>query len=199
MIRQRINLRTPLLACLVRTVTIVLALGLVWYGLMVVLLAVKVSPHTVNSISSYRTLYGAAVSLEQTDFTTVVRLIAGFAGLIAFLLFIYLALQELPRPYLTRGDVALGEPERGQTVAERGQTVVKPRAIERAAELAARGKPDVTSAAGRLGDQELNLSIGARRATTAAQTLSDVRDGSANVTRTSPTPPPARQRHADQL
>ncbi len=169
MIRQRINLRTPLLAYLVRVLMIVLSLGLFWFGLMVVLLAVKVSPHTVNSISVYRTLYDDATSLRPSDFTTLVRFIAGFAGLIAFLLFVYLAFQELPRPYLARGDVALGEPECGKTV-------VKPRAIERVAELAAQGNPDVTSAAGRLGDRELTVAVGARRASTAFDTLTDVRE-----------------------
>jgi len=123
MIRQRINLRTPLLAYVVRALTVVLALALLWYGLMVLLLAVKVSPHTVNSISAYRTLYNDAAGLSQGDFTTVRRLIAGFAGLIAFLLFIYLALQELPRPYLARGEVRLEE-------RERGNTVIRPRAME---------------------------------------------------------------------
>ncbi len=167
MIRQRINLRTPLLAYLVRGLTIVLGLVLVWYGLMVVLLAVKVSPHTINSISAYRTLYNDAVSVKQSDFTTLIRLIAGFAGLGAFLVFIYLAFQELPRPYLARGDVALDE-------EERGNTRVKPRAIERVAELAAQGNPNVTAAAGRLGAQELNLNIRTRRPNQAAPTLTDV-------------------------
>jgi hypothetical protein len=167
-IRQRINLRTPALAYVVRVLTLLLALGLIWYGLMVVLLAVKVSPHTVNSLSAYRTLYNDAANLRAADFTTIGRLIAGFAGLIAFLIFVYLALQELPRPYLARGDVNLEE-------HERGTTVVRPRAIERVAELAARGNPDVTAATGRLGDQQLNVAIGMRRASTAADTLSDVR------------------------
>jgi hypothetical protein len=166
-IRQRINLRTRGLAYVVRALTIVLALGLFWYGLMVVLLAVKVSPHTVNSLSAYRTLYNDAAGLKSGDFTTARRLVAGFAGLVAFLIFIYLAFQELPRPYLARGDIALGEDERGSTV-------VQPRAIERVAELAARGNTDVTVAAGRLGDEELNLDIGVRRAGSAAATLRDV-------------------------
>lgn len=171
MIRQRINLRTPLLAYLVRALTIVLGLALLWYGLMVVLLAIKVSPHTVNSISAYRTLYNDAANLTQADFTTVRRLIAGFAGLVAFVLFIYLAFQELPRPYLARGDVRLDEHEHEH---ERGMTVVKPRAIERVAEFAARGNANVTAAAGRLGDRELNINVGMRRASIAADTLSDV-------------------------
>ncbi len=168
MIRQRINLRTPMLAYIVRGLTLVLALGLVWYGLMVVLLAVKVSPHTVNSISAYRTLYDDMAGLKAGDFTTAVRFIAGFAGVIAFLVFIYLARQELPRPYLARGDVDLEE-------HERGRTMVKPRAIERVAEIAARGNQNVTTAAGRLGDQQLSVEVAMRRASVAAETLTDVR------------------------
>jgi hypothetical protein len=166
-IRQRVNLRTPALAYVVRALTLVLGLALVWYGLMVVLLAVKVSPHTVNSLSAYRTLYDAAAGLRETDFTTAVRLVAGFGGLLAFLFLVYLALQEIPRPYLARGDVSLEQ-------LDHGSTVVRPRAIERVAEYAACENQDVSGASGRLGDNELNLEIGVRRATTAAHTLTDV-------------------------
>ena len=80
MIRQRVHLRTPALAYLVRLLTVVLGLALVWYGLMLVLLAAKVSPHTVNAISGYRSLYDDAAALTQNDFTTTVRWIAGVAG-----------------------------------------------------------------------------------------------------------------------
>lgn len=168
MIRQRINLRTPVLAYVVRALTVVLALVLVWYGLMVVLLAVKVAPHTVNSLSAYQTLYDDAAGLTENDFTTAVRFIAGIAGLVAFVVFIYLALQELPRPYLARGEVELQD-------HERGITVIRPRAIERMAELAAQGNGNVTTASGRLGDQELNVDLSMRRASIAADTLADVR------------------------
>ena len=89
------------------------ALALVWYGLMVVLLAVKVSPHTVNALSGYRTLYHDAAGLTENDFSTGVRFIAGIGGLVAFVVFLYLALQELPRPYLARGEVQLQDHEHG--------------------------------------------------------------------------------------
>lgn len=168
MIRQRVNLRTPLLAYLVRALTIVLALGLFWYGLMVVLLAVKVSPHTVNSISGYHSLYDRAVHVTQHDFTTGVSLIAGVIGLIAFLLFLFLTFQELPRPYLARSELKLDE-------QPLGTTMVKPRAVERVAELAARGAANVTAAAGRLGEAELNLDISTQRASSVPETLRDVR------------------------
>jgi hypothetical protein len=168
MIRQRINLRTPVLAYIVRALTLVLALGLVWYGLMVVLLAVKVSPHTVNSISAYRTLYDDITQIKASDFTTLVRFLVGIAGLIVAVVFVYLALQEIPRPYLARGEVDLQD-------HERGVTVIKPRAIERVAELAARANENVTAASGRLGDQQLSLEVAMRRASVAAETLADVR------------------------
>jgi hypothetical protein len=166
-IRQRITLRTPLLAHLVRALTFVLGAAVFWYGLMAVLLAVKVAPDTVNSLSAYRSLYTDAAGLTRGDFTTAVRLIGGFAGLIAFLLFIYLALQELPRPHLARGDVDLDH-------HERGSTIVRPRAVERVAEFAARGNPAVTAAAGRLGDRELTVDVGLRRASVVGEIMRDV-------------------------
>jgi hypothetical protein len=168
MTRQRVNLRPPGVAHLVALLTVVLAIALVWYGLMVVLLAVKVSPHTVNSLSAYRTLYDDAVSLKRNDFTTSRRLIAGFSGLIVFLLFSYLAFKAWPRPYLTRAEITVN-------AGRHGSTAVEPRAIERVAEIAARANPDVTVARGRLGDNELTVGIGSRRASAIAETLRDVR------------------------
>ena len=165
--RQRVRLRTPALAYLVRLITVLLALALVWYGLVVVLLAVKVAPSTVNSISAYRTLYNDIAGLKRSDFTTAVRLIAGFGGLLAFLLLLYLALQELPRPYLARGPLSVAEEPHGETTA-------KPRAVERLAEIAALANPAVTSASGRLGDQQLDVFIATSRAAQAADTLTDV-------------------------
>jgi hypothetical protein len=166
-IRQRVNLRTPVLAHLVAALTIVLALALVWYGLMVVLLAVKVAPHTVNSLSDYRTLYDDAADLTRNDFTTARRLIAGFAGLLLFVVCLYLAFKAWPRPYLARGEVPLQDDERGSTTIE-------PRAMERVAEIAACANPDVTAASGRLGDEELTVAVDSRRASAVAETLRDV-------------------------
>ncbi len=168
MIRQRIHLRTPVLAYLVRLITVVLGLALVWYGVMVILLSVKVAPHTVNSVSAYRTLYNDIARLKSSDFTTTVRLIAGFGGLLAFLLLFYLAWQELPRPYLTRSSLTLDDERHGQTTA-------KPRSVERVAEIAAQANPAVTSASGRLRDGELDVFIATSRASLAADTLTDVR------------------------
>ena len=167
MIRQRVHLRTPVLAYAVRILTVVLALGLLWYGLMAVLLAVKVSAHTVNAISGYRSLYNDVTGLTSSDFTTAVRLIAGFAGVLVFVACIYLALQEIPRPYLARGAFALGD-------RDRGDTTVQPRAVERVAEIAAAANRDVTAVAGRLGDEYVDVNVHVRTARVAAATLRDV-------------------------
>jgi hypothetical protein len=167
MIRQRINLRTPALAYLVRLLTVVLAAALFWYGLMVVLLAVKVSPHTVNELSAYRTLYHDAATVTASDFATAGRLIAGFAGLLVFLVGIYLALQEVPRPYLARGEFRIGD-------RERGDTTISPRAVERVAEIAAKAHRDVTAASGRLGDEQVDIQVHVRNARRAADTLREV-------------------------
>lgn len=168
MIRQRISLRTPALAYVARALTVLLALILVWYGLMLCLLATKASPTTVNSISAYRTIYDHAAKLAAADFTTTVRLIAGFGGLLAFLILSFLALQELPRPHLTRAELDLADDEKGSLR-------VGPRAVERIAETAAAQQGDVSSASARLGDQELTVAIGVRRASTVADTLRSVR------------------------
>jgi hypothetical protein len=166
-IRQRVHLRTPALAYVVRLLTVLLALALFWYGLMVVLLAVKVPAHTVNELSAYRTLYHDAADLKSADFTTAARLIAGFAGLLVFVVGIYLALQELPRPYLARGEFTIDE-------HDRGDTSVQPRAVERVAEIAAKANGGVTAARGRLGDELVEVGIHVRSARAGAETLRDV-------------------------
>ena len=167
--RQRVRERRSFLLLVGRLLALLVGLALLWYGLMVVLLAVKVSPHTVNSLSAYRTLYDDTLDLTASDFTTLRRLIAGFAGLISFLVFLYLAFKAWPRPFLARGDVTLEDDEHGTTL-------IQPRAIERVAELAARGNPEVTAASGRLGDEQLSVAIDSRRASSVVATLHDVHE-----------------------
>jgi hypothetical protein len=168
MARQRIKTRTPLPAYLVRLLTLVLGLAAVWYGLMVLLLAVKVSPHTVNSMSGYRTLYNDVAGLRESDFTTPVRLIAGFGGLLVFLVCAYLATMELPRPHLARHDVRVD--------GDRGVTIIRPRAIERIGEVAARQDAAITSASGRLSDDALTVDVGVRDAAEVAPSLRETRE-----------------------
>jgi hypothetical protein len=166
-VRQRLRLRGSPLRLIGRDVLVLVAAILVWYGAMLLLLALGVDASTVNSLSGYRSAFDWAAAIDDADVTDRVRLITGLSGLAAFLLFGYLFLKELPRPYLARSDVRLGE-ERN------GVTDVSPRTIERVAELAAGRHSAVTSARGRLEDERVVLELHSSRARGLAETLREV-------------------------
>lgn len=169
MLRQRLRSRTSSVAYIGRALLVLIALALLWYGLMLVLLAAKASPDFVNAISGYRSAYDALAGLTREDITDVTRLVAAPVGLAAFLFFGYLALKEIPRPYLARADLRLHEDERG-TVD------LKPRAIERVAEVAAAGHPAVSSVTSRYATDDLAVEVNMRRARGLAEALGDVHD-----------------------
>jgi hypothetical protein len=157
MFRQRLRIGTSPLVLLGRIVLVLVALALVWYGAMLVLLALKVSPHTVNQLSGYRSAYNYLAGREPSDITSDTRLIAGLAGLAGFLVFGYLAIKEIPRPHLTRSDLRLID-------EQRGAVDVAPRAIERAVEGAALERDDVQDAAARYATNELTVNVTVTRA-----------------------------------
>jgi len=157
MLRQRLRLRRSPLALLGRGLLVVICLALVWYGLMLLLLALKVSPEPINSVSGYRSAYDGLAGLSAEDVSAGKRLVAALVGLTAFLLFGYLALKELPRPYLARHDLRLAEDERGAVDVE-------PRAIERIAELAAGGGAGIGGARARYETDRLAVDLSVRRA-----------------------------------
>ena len=166
-IRQRLRARRSPLVYLGLLLLVPVALGLVWYGAMLVALAFKASPETVNAISGYRDAYDFLAGVEADDVTERVRLITGLAGLAAFVVFGYLAWKQVPRPYLARGELDLRE-------SAHGATTVQPRAIERAAEIAARAHPAVADATGRYGEDGIDLDIHVERAGDVSGTLRDV-------------------------
>lgn len=167
MFRQRVRERPSPLVFFGRLVVIVFAAALVWYGLMTVLLAVKVSPDTVNAISGYRAAFDWLTGLtpRDVDGSTTRAIIAG-AGVLAFLVFGYLALKQIPRPHLTRHELELA-------ADDHGEITVQPRALERLAETAAQQNPAVTSASGRYSQDDLTVTISVRRARDLADTLRD--------------------------
>ena len=163
--RQRLRERTSVLLLAGRLVTLLIGLAMVWYGLMTILLAVKVSPSTVNSLSRYRTAFNWISGLTPADVDggTTRAIVAG-AGVAAFLLFGYLALKQLPRPYLARRQFPLSSDERGQFRIE-------PRAVERLAEVAATRDPAVSEARSRYSIDHLTVDLTIRRARDVATIL----------------------------
>ena len=169
MFRQRLRTRTAKLVIVSRVLLFGVAGALVFYGLMVILLAFKIAPETVDSISGYRTAFEELTFLTPSDVDGPVRTIVALAGVLAFLIFGWLAFKELPRPYLARGDIELGS-------GEHGVLSVEPRAIERAAEIAACEHPSVSSASGRYGPGNLEIGVSVARARGLPATLDDVQE-----------------------
>ncbi|MGI8902265.1 MAG: hypothetical protein ACR2IP_01045 [Solirubrobacteraceae bacterium] len=169
MARQRVHTRRVALAdALLRAVAVLLAAALIWYGAMTVLLALKVSPHDINGISAYGTIYADLVSIAPRDITSGVRAVVAAAGVACFLVCASIAWRALPRPYLARGELEL------PTGGERGSTIVTARVIERAAEVAALAHPLVTDAAGRYGTENLAMALTIRSPGELADTLGAV-------------------------
>src|SRR5436190_4598578 len=165
--RQRVRANTSVLAWIGWLVLLALALALIWYGAMVVLLAVKVSPSTVNSVSGYRSVFNWLSTLSPADVGRgSTRAILAGAGIAGFLVFGFLAFKQLPRPYLARRELALGNDEHGGVLVE-------PRAVERVAEIAARTQPGVIEARGRYFLDDLSIDLTVRRARDLADTMQD--------------------------
>jgi hypothetical protein len=163
--RQRVRERTSVLMVVGRLVPLVLALALIWYGAMLVLLAAKVSPSTLNGLSGYRTAYNYLSGLTPADVGGGgTRAILAGAGVAAFLVFGYLAFKQLPRPYLARRELSLVDDAQGEVV-------VAPRAIERVAEVAAKAHPAVSDATGRYSVDDLTVDVNVRRASDVARIL----------------------------
>ena len=170
MVRQRLRVRGSALVGLAgRALVLVLAAALIWYGTMLTLLALKVSPQTVNKLSGYRDAYDYLATLQAADISASDRIVVAIVGLVVALAAGALLWRGLPRPHLARGSLTL--PATG-----RGQTDIQPRALERAVEAAATEHPAVVGARARHHDGTLALTITARDAPNAVQTLHEVRD-----------------------
>ncbi len=163
-LRQRVRTRRPILGRLGDLLVLVFALALVWYGAMIALLAAKVSPGTVDSISGYRTAFDFLAGLGPDDLAGWKRAVIAGAGLLAFLILGYAAYKALPRPYLARHDLRLADDERGQVT-------LAPRAVERLAETAAERTPGISGAGSRYGGDGVAVNVSVSRARDAAEVL----------------------------
>lgn len=167
--RQRVRTHTTALASVARLVLALVCLVVIWYGLMLCLLALKVDPDVVDRISGYRTALEFLDSVGPNSYPGgPIRAAIAIAGVLGFFLFGFLALRALPQPYLTRADLALAEDHRGALT-------VSPRAIERAAEAAANRSPAIVAAHGRYEGEDVAVDVSLAHAGEAASALEDVR------------------------
>lgn len=168
MLRQRVRVERSTLVVLGQLVTILISLALIWYGLILGLLGIGVlGADAANAVTGYRGLFDELSALAEDDVDGIVRLFTGLAGLLAFLLLGWLALKQIPRPQLARGELLVAHDERGEVT-------LAPRALERAAESAALGNAAVTGAAGRYGGDDVSVDITVNSASDVADTLRDV-------------------------
>ena len=165
--RQRVRARTSPLAFVGRALVALLALALIWGGVALALLALKVDAGAVNDVTGYRSVYDFFIGLGPGDFDGTTRLVLGLIGLAALLLFGYLAWKEIPRPYLARRDINLSRDERDDVVLE-------PRAVAQLAESSALRQRGVTAASGRYGGDDLSVDVSVRRTNEPAEVLRGV-------------------------
>lgn len=168
MLRQRVRTRTSRSTVVGRVLVGLLGIALVWYGLMLLLLALKFDAGFVSSISGYRSAYDYLAALTPSDIDSTTRAITAISGIAAFLIFGFLALRALPRPYLARHDRLICE-------SDRGDLEVKARAVERVAEIAACQLGVVSSARARAGETRIAIDVGLTSARQPAADLAEVR------------------------
>ncbi len=170
MLRQRIHVEGSTTANAVgRILVALLGAAIAWYGLMLVLLAFKVSPSFVNDISGYRTAFDYLSGLESGDISGTDRLVIACIALVLALIALFLLWRGLPRPHLARHQVKV-------TDTDRGTTEIGPRAVERAVEVAALEHSAVVGARARLEDDGIALAITARDAPDLVKTLQEVEE-----------------------
>ena len=168
MARQRLRVEGSVVAAAVgRALVFVLALAFVYYGAMLVLLALKVDPATVNDLCGYRSAFDYLAGLQPDDVSSTARGIAAAAGALIALPCAFLACRGLPRAHLARHSVELPE-------TSPGVTEIQPRAIERAVEAAAVADPRVTGVKARYEDDGVLLLVRTREATELVETLREV-------------------------
>ena len=165
---HRVGAKSSPLRFVGRILFIIFCLAAIWYGLMVLLLALGIlTREQVDLVSGAYTAYAFLSGLTAATFTGTTRAIVGLIGLAVFLVFLYLAVKEIPRPYLARHRLELGEDDRG-TVA------VEPRAVERAAEGAAYENVTVSAASGHYTDDVLAVDVHVNRPRDVPEALRDV-------------------------
>lgn len=162
--RQRLGLPHGLLTTIGQKLMLLVGLALIWGGGVVVLLAAGVAPADVQSITGHRTVYDELAALGPARWDDTTATLIAIAGVVALVVLLALGWAQRITPHLARTDLVL-------TDDELGQVTVNPRAIERAAEIAAGRGAAVHAVRARLGEDEMTITIHARGADEIPDTL----------------------------
>lgn len=162
--RQRLGLPGGVLTTLGQKLMVLVGLALVWGGAVVVLLAAGVAPADVQTYTGWRTVYDELAALGPASWDDTTAIVVAVVGVVLFLVLLRLGWAQRITPHLARTDEVLRDDELGTVT-------VDPRAIERAAEIAAGRGAAVHAVRARLGEDELTVTIHARGADEIAETL----------------------------
>lgn len=162
--RQRLGLPSGILTSIGQRLMLLLGLALIWGGAVVVLLAAGVAPADVQSATGYRTVYDELAALGPARWDRTTAAVVAMAGVLVSVALLTLGWGQRITPHRARTELVL-------TDDALGTTTVHPRAIERAAEVAAARGAAVHAVRARLGDDELTVTIHARGADQLADTL----------------------------
>lgn len=162
--RQRLGLPSGIRTTLGQKLMLPVGLLLLWGGVVVVLLAAGLAPADVQSSTGYRTVYDELAAVGPASWDSTTATVVAVAGVVLFLLLLALGWAQRITPHLARTDLVLADDDLGTVT-------VQPRAIERAAEVAAGRGAAVHAVRARLGEDELTITIHARGADELPDTL----------------------------
>ncbi|WP_026910472.1 hypothetical protein [Patulibacter minatonensis] len=155
--RQRLGLPHGILTTIGQKLMVLLGLALVWGGGVVLALAAGAAPRDVDAWTGYRTVQREIGGFGPANWPDGTALAIAVGTVVLAVALLVLGWAQRLTPHLARTDVVLADrPE--------GRTTVSPRAIERAAEVAARREPGLHAVRARLGDDELTITVHARGA-----------------------------------
>lgn len=162
--RQRLGLPSGILTTLGQKLMLVVGLALIWGGAVVVLLTAGVAPADVQTYTGFRSVYDELAAVGPASWSDTTATIIAIAGVLLFVVLLRLGWAQRITPHLARTDVVL-------TDDEIGTVTVNPRAIERAAEVAAGRGAAVHAVRARLGEDDITITIHARGADEIPDTL----------------------------
>lgn len=166
--RKRTALPSGIATAAGQKLMLLVAVGLVYAGAVALALAAGVHGDDLERISGAGWLHDRLAELDPSTWSRGATATVAALGVLLAVLLLRLAWAQRLVPQRTRTAFELSA-----TAPAAGRTTVQPRAIERAAEVAAAGDPGVRAAKATLGDGDLTVHLHARDAARLPEILRD--------------------------